>query len=72
MAKTLVEMYGKSATVGLAERLHKVWQTGDLVHMENLFGEKLKGGLTQEVAYRLAVAYPDYAKRLVARKMKKM
>lgn len=55
----------------LAERLHKAWQTGDRVHMEFLLGTKLPKGLTQEVAYKIAVAYPDYAKKLIARKLSK-
>jgi hypothetical protein len=70
MAKTLTEMYGKNATVGLAERLHKAWHPGDKAHMEFILGIKLPKGLTPEVAYKIAVAYPDYAKKLIARKWK--
>lgn len=55
----------------LAEQLHKSWQPGDRVHMEFLLGTRLLRGLTKEVAYKIAVAYPAYAKKLIARKFKK-
>ena len=58
-------------TQALAERLHRAWQTGDRVHMEFLLGMKFPKGLTQEVAYKIAVAYPEYAKKLIARKINK-
>jgi len=68
MVKTFTQLYGTGPSAALAEKLYSAWMPGDLVHVENLMGVKLTKGFTRDITYRVAVAFPDYAKKLVNRK----
>jgi len=68
---SFTEEFGKSATTTLAEKLYKAFKPTDLFHVAFMLKLKNLKGFTHAVAYKLAAEYPEYAKKIVARAVKK-